>query len=38
MAHASFEMSAIVIALFYGFFFVHSYHNVLAMGGSDLHG
>ena len=26
------EMSAIVIALFYGFFFVHTYHNVLAMG------
>jgi MFS transporter, NNP family, nitrate/nitrite transporter len=26
------EMSAIVIALLYGFFFVHTYHNVLAMG------
>src|SRR6202048_5027244 len=26
------EMSAIVIALLYGFFFVHSFHNVLAMG------
>ena len=26
------EMSAIVIALLYGFFFVHSYHDVLAMG------
>jgi NNP family nitrate/nitrite transporter-like MFS transporter len=29
---AIFEMSAIVIALMYGFFFVHSYHDVLAMG------
>ena len=26
------EMSAIVIALLYGFFFVHSFNNVLAMG------
>ena len=26
------EMSAIIIALLYGFFFVHSYHDVLAMG------
>jgi NNP family nitrate/nitrite transporter-like MFS transporter len=26
------EMSAIVIALLYGFFFVHSFHAVLAMG------
>ena len=26
------EMSAIVITLLYGFFFVHTYHNVLAMG------
>ncbi len=26
------EMSAICIALMYGFFFVHTYHNVLAMG------
>ncbi|HZL25660.1 MAG TPA: MFS transporter [Acidobacteriaceae bacterium] len=26
------EMSAIVIALIYGFFFVHTFHNVLAMG------
>jgi NNP family nitrate/nitrite transporter-like MFS transporter len=26
------EMSAIIIALLYGFFFVHTYHNVLAMG------
>ncbi|HVW77641.1 MAG TPA: MFS transporter [Alloacidobacterium sp.] len=26
------EMSAIVIALLYGFFFVKNYHNVLAMG------
>ena len=26
------EMSAIVIALLYGFFFVKTYHNVLAMG------
>jgi len=26
------EMSAIVIALLYGFFFVHTYHDVLAMG------
>ncbi|GAC1658131.1 MAG: nitrate/nitrite transporter [Acidobacteriaceae bacterium] len=26
------EMSAIVMALVYGFFFVHSFHNVLAMG------
>jgi NNP family nitrate/nitrite transporter-like MFS transporter len=26
------EMSAIIIALMYGFFFVHTYHNVLAMG------
>jgi NNP family nitrate/nitrite transporter-like MFS transporter len=26
------EMSAIVIALLYGFFFVHSFHSVLAMG------
>ncbi len=26
------EMSAIVIALLYGTFFVHTYHNVLAMG------
>jgi len=26
------EMSAIVVALMYGFFCVHSYHNVLAMG------
>lgn len=26
------EMSAIVIALLYGYFFVHSYHDVLAMG------
>jgi NNP family nitrate/nitrite transporter-like MFS transporter len=25
-------MSAIIIALLYGFFFVHTYHNVLAMG------
>jgi NNP family nitrate/nitrite transporter-like MFS transporter len=26
------EMSAIIVALLYGFFFVHTYHNVLAMG------
>jgi NNP family nitrate/nitrite transporter-like MFS transporter len=26
------EMSAIIIALLYGFFFVHSFNNVLAMG------
>jgi NNP family nitrate/nitrite transporter-like MFS transporter len=26
------EMSAIIIALLYGFFFVHTYHTVLAMG------
>ena len=26
------EMSAIVIALLYGFFFVHTFHDVLAMG------
>lgn len=26
------EMSAIVIALLYGYFFVHEYHDVLAMG------
>src|SRR6185312_11764175 len=26
------EMTAIVIALVYGFFFVHTFHNVLAMG------
>jgi MFS transporter, NNP family, nitrate/nitrite transporter len=26
------EMSAILIALLYGFFFVHTYHDVLAMG------
>jgi NNP family nitrate/nitrite transporter-like MFS transporter len=26
------EMSAIVIALMYGFFFVHTFHNVIAMG------
>lgn len=26
------EMSAIIIALLYGFFFVHTFHNVLAMG------
>ena len=26
------EMSAIVIALLYGFFFVHTFHNVIAMG------
>ena len=26
------EMTAIVIALLYGFFFVHTFHNVLAMG------
>jgi len=26
------EMSAIVIALLYGYFFVHTYHSVLAMG------
>src|SRR5438874_2464736 len=26
------EMSAIIIALLYGFFFVHTYHDVLAMG------
>lgn len=29
---AIFEMSAIVVALMYGFFCVHTYHNVLAMG------
>ncbi len=26
------EMSAIIVALLYGFFFVHTYNNVLAMG------
>jgi MFS transporter, NNP family, nitrate/nitrite transporter len=26
------EMSAIVIALMYGYFFVHTFHNVIAMG------
>src|SRR6195952_4933140 len=26
------EMSAIIIALLYGFFFVHTFNNVLAMG------
>lgn len=29
---AIFEMSAIVVALLYGYFFVHTYHDVLAMG------
>ncbi len=29
---ATFEMSAIVVALLYGYFFVHTYHDVLAMG------
>ena len=29
---AIFEMSAIVVALLYGYLFVHTYHDVLAMG------
>ena len=29
---ATFEMSAIVVALLYGYLFVHTYHDVLAMG------